>query len=518
MSPLHESRLRVGSADRGRGVVVGGVIVTFAALSLVCTIVPTLGSSVGVADVKLFVRSQNTARDRGLVSELKASVVEAGWSHRSVVSMAEEERERGHSGLWSYKPWIYALDRRLARRRSVTTSGHWFVFLEPTTAVDPAALQSTLDEYDVQEPLFLGYKLRDKESSIIHHYNDRQSYPHVHAGFAMSGALFRKLAQELKKKPLPNDQQIEPVFELARWVASVGVELTDRSDRFCAVRKPSCALWASPRPDRGGPAFAPLSPQDVVIAVKTVGKFHSTRVALAHEIWGAQSDVEVFYLSNEAYSGVDGAQVVDLSPEFGRAVDPKIESTKQGSGHCSKMSSILQYLAKHRPGKRWYVVTDDDTLLNVPRLLVVLNSHDDRVPLYLGERYGWGHRERDDGTNYVTTGGGMALSGPALAKVVECSHCTCGKPNAPDDMALGQWFRGLSVQIVHEEGFHQSEPHNYHPEVLASSDPPISFHRYASHLPSNTPEAKVQAKQRSNWRKWQKEYFEPPFRRKAQEL
>lgn len=39
------------------------------------------------------------------------------------------------------------------------------------------------------------------------------------------------------------------------------------------------------------------------------------------------------------------------------------------------------------------MVTDDDTLVNVPRLLRVLDSHDDREAIYLGERYGWSHMQ-----------------------------------------------------------------------------------------------------------------------------
>lgn len=52
-----------------------------------------------------------------------------------------------------------------------------------------------------------------------------------------------------------------------------------------------------------------------------------------------------------------------------------------------------RYLHRSRPSRRWYVVTDDDTLVNVPRLLRVLDSHDDSLAIYLGERYGWSHMQ-----------------------------------------------------------------------------------------------------------------------------
>merc|ERR1712204_12261 len=132
---------------------------------------------------------------------------------------------------------------------------------------------------------------------------------------------------------------------------------------------------------------------------------------------------------------------------------------------------------------------------------------DDRAVMYLGERYGWAHTEQREGTNYITTGGGMALSGPALAKLMACNHCTCRQPNQPDDMALGGWFQSLGVAPVHEEGFHQSEPHNYHPEVLMHADEPVSFHRFAVRLPSSaSTDEKMQAR-RENWRQWATTYF-----------
>lgn len=138
-------------------------------------------------------------------------------------------------------------------------------------------------------------------------------------------------------------------------------------------------------------------------------------------------------------------------------VDPSKESNKHGSGHCTKMQAILRqvsdgecvgviqegkrdvltlacytrviktylfsdvsafepwhwgipydpmatehrlmldthrrYLHRFQPKRRWYVVTDDDTLVNVPRLLRVLDSHDDSLAIYLGERYGWSHMQ-----------------------------------------------------------------------------------------------------------------------------
>jgi hypothetical protein len=287
--------------------------------------------------------------------------------------------------------------------------------------------------------------------------------------------------------------------------------LTDNSHAFCSEKKDGCATWV--RPPTGSYDLAkPLAARDVIIAVKTVSHFHATRIPLIHKLWGSSSPVDVLYLSNADYTEDPNADelrkhVVNLSPEFGDAVDPKIESTSGGSGHCSKMVALLQYLYKHEPGRLWYVVTDDDTLLDVNRLLEILSVQDHSSAIYIGERYGWAHTETREGNNYMTTGAGMAMSASALAKLVACRHCTCSSSNAPDDMTLGSWFHGLPVAMVHDESFHQAEPHNYHPEILKYGPRPVSFHRYGLRLPANTPQAELAKSRSQNWRQWQRSYF-----------
>eukprot|EP00929_Paragymnodinium_shiwhaense_P025376 TRINITY_DN15362_c0_g1_i3.p1 TRINITY_DN15362_c0_g1~~TRINITY_DN15362_c0_g1_i3.p1 ORF type:complete len:505 (-),score=84.30 TRINITY_DN15362_c0_g1_i3:19-1533(-) len=480
-------------------------------LCLTCAHAATTSQGV---DVTLLVRSQNTPHDKALVSELTAAAVEAGWPHTSVVSMLDVEKEFHHNGLWTYVPWIYLTESKWQSQKRRTLGGQrWLVFLEPSTSVNFRRLAEALAKHDAKKPLFLGHSIKDTESTIIHHYSTEPPYPHVHAGFALSSGLLKMLWKDLEKNPLGGNQQIEPVWELAKWIKTgdkggerQGVALTDMKDVFCLSKKAGCATWPISR-DEHRMSFG-LRPADVLIAVKTVSTLQGARIPLIHEFWASSSEAEVIYLSNEGYDGVKGANVINLTPEFGDMVDPAKESTSQGSGHCSKMEAILQYLSKHHPGKRWYVVTDDDTLLNVPRLLEVLNSYNHKKPIYLGERYGWAHREKYAGTNYITTGGGMALSAAALTELMACTSCTCRAANQPDDMSLGQWFRDLDIPATHEEGFHQSEPHNYHPDVLRTSDQVISFHRFAtSRLPGGATEEKKHEHRRKSWGEWKKKYF-----------
>ena len=127
-------------------------------------------------------------------------------------------------------------------------------------------------------------------------------------------------------------------------------------------------------------------------------------------------------------------------------------------------------------------------------LLQVLRAHDATKPHFIGERYGLGRtgagalkKERYSmGNDYVTMGGGVAYSGPALQRFLHClakKECGCTKPDEPDDMALGYLFSkrledfGGGVRVTHEEDFHQARPEEYNPVTLAHQHP-VSFHRF----------------------------------------
>jgi hypothetical protein len=59
------------------------------------------------------------------------------------------------------------------------------------------------------------------------------------------------------------------------------------------------------------------------------------------------------------------------------------------------------------PNHQWFVIADDDSLFNMPRLRRVLASYDSTEAVYLGERYGHAFGEGSrQGYDYVTMGGG----------------------------------------------------------------------------------------------------------------
>eukprot|EP00930_Biecheleria_cincta_P014026 TRINITY_DN12232_c0_g1_i2.p1 TRINITY_DN12232_c0_g1~~TRINITY_DN12232_c0_g1_i2.p1 ORF type:complete len:580 (+),score=103.01 TRINITY_DN12232_c0_g1_i2:63-1802(+) len=461
-------------------------------------------ASKGTAKLTFLVRAQGSRHEMLLFEGLRHRLTEEGVRPEDIRNSYDASSDLSHCGLWTYKPWIHSLAQE-SSNDAHDCSQRWFVFLEASTTVSARRLRRVLLEYNAHRPWFLGHGLEDEEASILHSANT--PYPHVLAGFALSGQAMQRLRRLWTKQPLGTGQQIEPVYELAHQMSqALRIRLTSLPDAFCVEHTETCATAVgnldkktSVRENYG------LRPEQVVIAVKTVERFHKSRLPVLRDTWVTGSAAKVLALSNAAFD-MNGLKVVDLSKEFGSAVDPEVESKKDGSGHCSKFQAMLQYLHKHEiSGHRWFVIVDDDTLINTPQLIKVLNSYNDAEPTLVGERYGWAHQESLSGTNYATTGAGIGLSARALSDLATCKDCACPSPDAPDDMTLGSWVRNLKIAFYHEEGFHQNQPKHYHPSLLEHGDRPISFHRHGLEIhPSE--EAAVKA-HTSEWKQWMEKYF-----------
>lgn len=88
---------------------------------------------------------------------------------------------------------------------------------------------------------------------------------------------------------------------------------------------------------------------------------------------------------------------------------------------------------------------------SVSRLQNLLTCWKDEE-VVLGERYGY-NVHTNLGYNYLTGGGGIAISIALLPTIVE--NCKCLADDTPDDMFLGFCLGRLDIQIVHSPLFHQ---------------------------------------------------------------
>ncbi|XP_045533351.1 beta-1,3-glucosyltransferase isoform X3 [Pieris brassicae] len=353
----------------------------------------------------------------------------------------------------------------------------WVLFLEPHTAVRCGKLFEALAAADKQKDvMWVGYPLSDDEPTIIHHFTHFEEledvggflYPNFASGFAMKMGLLESVLDKMESGTVEIDADfaIDPAFELARLIygsrESPGPLLT-RDLSFCVVSMDNCATYP-----RQFDTCGSVVEDSIFFAVKTWSAFHSTRARALKKTWGRHV-THLHFFSDQN--------------------DPSLPATNIGlpnskTGHCMKTIAILKEVVRRvqtMPQIKWIFLADDDTILGVQRLSEVLSCYRGGGDVtVLGERYGYGYGKKDaihKGYDYITGGGGTALSVGA-AKLL--SQCACASLSAPDDMTLGACAtHRLHVPLTHSPLFHQARPQDYPREVLAR-DRPISFHRHST--------------------------------------
>uniref|UniRef100_T1PKK8 Fringe-like glycosyltransferase domain-containing protein n=1 Tax=Musca domestica TaxID=7370 RepID=T1PKK8_MUSDO len=255
----------------------------------------------------------------------------------------------------------------------------------------------------------------------------------------------------------------------------------------------ACAMYARAESESSTlpESCIPAKRDEIYFAVKTCSKFHRERLPIIQTTWAPYAK-HIHYFSD----------VEDINIP---TINTGIANVEMG--HCAKTLQILklalrdienhnnynndnnfinnknnrhyhQHLNQSGGKKshqiRWLLLTDDDTLLSVSGVCQVLGCYNSMDEIYLGERYGY-RLHAPDGFNYITGGGGIALSVPALRRIVQ--HCSCPTPSAPDDMILGSCLHTLQMKALHSAHFHQARPSDYPTERL-KHDKPVSFHKF----------------------------------------
>ncbi|XP_065890244.1 beta-1,3-glucosyltransferase-like [Dysidea avara] len=382
-------------------------------------------------------------------------------------------------GSWTIIPLLSVLSSKYADKPPL-----WFFFAKEETEIDFVKLHGTMKQYDPTLHSFLGHALQDSVPSILHHYASTSGdgvlrYPNFPSGWAMSYQLVSSLAKIDFKTPFNIDPQFELAF-LARYktgedmvqvlfspqtVAPDGVILT-HVDEFCLQQSAikSCATHYTQSVPFCGRS---LSLSDIHIGVKTTEKFHNTRLPILKDTWGKEAGDSICYYS----------EIEDTAAGTTSLGIPNIES-----GYCSKMYAILKRAATHEElvTKSWLIITDDDTLLSVPRLLKMLACYNPMEPILMGETYGF-MAHQPVGYTYITGGGGMVLSRSAVDRIISRGR-TCPRDDYPDDMFLGTTAKALDIDVVSSNLFHQAQPYNY-PAVVLARQTAISFHRHTEQDP-----------------------------------
>ncbi|KAJ8452630.1 hypothetical protein Cgig2_004966 [Carnegiea gigantea] len=133
-----------------------------------------------------------------------------------------------------------------------------------------------------------------------------------------------------------------------------------------------------------------------------------------------------------------------------------------------------------REGVRWYVMTDDDTILFLDNLLDVLSKYDHTKYFYIGENSETVQSNFDHSFEMAFGGGGYAVSYPlaeALAKNLDV--CIKRYPSLyGSDHMMQSCVADLGVSLTHEKGFHQIDLRKDISGFLASlaQSPLVSLH------------------------------------------
>ncbi|XP_048838744.1 beta-1,3-glucosyltransferase isoform X1 [Brienomyrus brachyistius] len=367
----------------------------------------------------------------------------------------------GNDGDWSILPVLPLL----ASVYGETSS--WFIFLEEDTNVRMERLLRALSRFDPAKEWFLGKALRDEEATITHHYafaDDPSafSYPDFSAAWALSTPLILRLASKVKDEPLKSDFTIDLKHEIALyiWADGQGPSLSTVTELCTDLEGSSQARdCATTLPEHIPQCGDPVRKEEIFVAVKTCQKFHKERISMVKKTWEKDAALLEYY-SNYADPDIP-------------TIDLGVPNTERG--HCGKTFAILQrFLSDAVPKADWLLIVDDDTLISLPRLRTLLRCYDPREPLCLGERYGYGLGR--GGYSYITGGGGMVFSRPAVSQLL-ASSCRCYSDEAPDDMVLGMCLSSLRIPVTHSPLFHQARPVDYARDLLAHQAS-ISFHKH----------------------------------------
>ncbi|XP_046598017.1 beta-1,3-glucosyltransferase isoform X1 [Neodiprion lecontei] len=342
----------------------------------------------------------------------------------------------------------------------------WYLFCEVNTFIKLKRLMDLLRGFNssqVQKDIWLGYAVYDHEPTIIHHFSDHTKkfkYPNPSSGFVITAPLVKKLAQRVASGEKPEGEfSIDAAYEFSKfvWDNGKGTRLIHVPE-LCVVSDDTCATY----PQHFHPCGQSIPIQKVYVAVKTCSKFHVQRISVIKRTW-AKHAANIGYYSDKADDNIPEAIVTPNTTQ----------------GHCAKTYSILKHSNEILTSKKldWLVITDDDTILSLGKLLQLLTCYNPSDPVALGERYGF-RLWKNSGYNYLTGGAGLVLSANLVQKLIEPGFCSCPSPSTPDDMFLfGVCLKRVGTEPIHLPHFHQARPDDY-PKVYLASQEPVSFHKF----------------------------------------
>ncbi|KAH3763126.1 glycoprotein-N-acetylgalactosamine 3-beta-galactosyltransferase 1 [Pelomyxa schiedti] len=214
----------------------------------------------------------------------------------------------------------------------------------------------------------------------------------------------------------------------------------------------------------GGGVTAPrkYTADDLVCAVITTKKYHSTRAKAVKDTWAKRCGTTLFVSA-------------DPDPSLPTTVFP---GTEEGTIINEKVFQMFSYVWNNHGDKKWFIKCDDDTYLVIDNILALLNErYDHNAPLYIG-RAGEFH-----GIDYCGGGAGYILSQALLREwaphIPQCQRLRVG-----EDVSVGKCINDFhKIHPIWHTGFYHQTPEFFlttdqgqkdHPEGITTK--PLSFH------------------------------------------
>ncbi|VDD94382.1 unnamed protein product [Enterobius vermicularis] len=199
-----------------------------------------------------------------------------------------------------------------------------------------------------------------------------------------------------------------------------------------------------------------VSVEDVIIAVKTTGKYHRSRVLDIVDTWFQLAPNIIFFVTDtedEYLNKITGNKVI--------LCDCLLGHTRESL--CCKMNAELELFTSVK--SRWGCHFDDDNYVHIAELLKLLEKYDPSADWYLGKPSTLGPVNLENANDkvdfwFATGGAGFCLSRSLLTKMV--SYIRNGgfemlgeQLKLPDDITLGYLINHLlNVNLTFIQKFH----------------------------------------------------------------
>ena len=213
---------------------------------------------------------------------------------------------------------------------------------------------------------------------------------------------------------------------------------------------------------------------DIFISVKTTAKNHFTRLKVLLDTWIQLAINQTFIFTDS-----DDAELQKMLPD-GHVLNTNCSSEHTRRALCCKMA--LEYDIYMNTNKRWFCHVDDDTYLNIHRLVNVLQRYNHTFDWYLGKPSLKHPIEIEDRVNpgqklafwFATGGAGFCISHALAIKMIPYAGggklMTAGDQiRLPDDCTIGyiiDYVLHKKLTVIEEFHSHLEALHQIRQKVI----------------------------------------------------